>query len=40
MIAPKTQATLDFLREYKEILKARPFDQKDIMVTYQDINRV
>ncbi|MGI0046914.1 MAG: hypothetical protein ACREBB_06985 [Nitrosotalea sp.] len=39
VIAHKTQATLDFLKEYKEILKAR-FDQKDIMLTYQDINRI
>lgn len=39
VIAPKTQATLDFLKEYKEILKTR-FSQKEIMITYQDINRV
>lgn len=39
VIAPKTQATLDFLSEYKEVLKSR-FDQKDIMITYQDINRL
>lgn len=39
VIAPKTEATLDFLRDYKEVLKAR-FEQKDIMITYQDINRL
>ena len=39
VIAPKTQETLAFLREYKEVLKTR-FDQKDIMITYQDINRL
>jgi rubrerythrin len=38
-IAPKTQDTEDFLKEYKETLKAR-FNQKDIMITYQDTNRV
>lgn len=39
VIAPNSQETFDFLREYKELFKER-FDQKEIMMTWQDIKRI
>ncbi len=39
IIAPKTEETFDFLKEYKETLKER-FRQVDIMITWQDIKRI
>lgn len=39
VIAPKTEETIRFLKEYKETLKER-FKQIDIMITWQDIKRI